>query len=677
MADIFYKNFVAALSADTVGGSEKIAVVDGTTTKYQTPDLIKAYIIAALTASGAVTPAGGDALIMERSGTAGTFDLNALCDYVYAYLWTAPSEVTPATSADKLILNRAGTKYSIDIDTLVTYFNTSNGTLGAQIAALSAATLADSDQYALSQGGTAKKVTFANLSARVQAQFNSYLAALSAVSSPADADTMYVLQGTTAKKMTLTVLANTYLAAELDVEDFGWGMAEADPTASGDMLLMERSGTRYKLDVDTLVTFAASGLQDGVLTFSSLAAASPNAADMFTVDDSGTPKKLTLANLETKLWVDYAAYVNSLSAVSTTTATDRIYVLQGGTPKYVTPAVLSAFFNVTAGDVIAPVSTTQYNIPQWDSVAKKLTDGLSLVTTVRFTGSESDTALATEQAVSEAVEDITNLDIDGATDIGAALVDADLFIVDDGAAGANRKATMARLKTYIGSGDVAGLDIDGTADIGAALSSVDLLIVDDGAGGTNRKAAVSRVKTYLETVGHYDNIYIDAGSMHVCTTAGSAALATNEYGTNDIDLRYFAFDDGATKERVQFKMIMPEDWDRGTIKAKFYWSSATGSSVADTVEWGIKARAIDDNDAIDAALGTPQVISDTILAASGADMQRTAATPALTVGNAAGLGDMVVFEVYRNTDGADAMAEDAWLFGVNLQYQRNQIVAAW
>ena len=236
---------------------------------------------------------------------------------------------------------------------------------------------------------------------------------------------------------------------------------------------------------------------------------------------------------------------------------------------------------------------------------------------------------------------------------------------------------MARLKTYIGSGDVAGLDIDGTADIGAALSSVDLLIVDDGAGGTNRKAAVSRVKTYLETVGHYDNIYIDAGSMHVCTTAGSAALATNEYGTNDIDLRYFAFDDGATKERVQFKMIMPEDWDRGTIKAKFYWSSATGSSVADTVEWGIKARAIDDNDAIDAALGTPQVISDTILAASGADMQRTAATPALTVGNAAGLGDMVVFEVYRNTDGADAMAEDAWLFGVNLQYQRNQIVAAW
>ena len=36
-----------------------------------------------------------------------------------------------------------------------------------------------------------------------------------------------------------------------------------------------------------------------------------------------------------------------------------------------------------------------------------------------------------------------SLDIDGMTDIGAALADADLFIVDDGAGGTNRKATMS------------------------------------------------------------------------------------------------------------------------------------------------------------------------------------------------------------------------------------------
>jgi len=44
------------------------------------------------------------------------------------------------------------------------------------------------------------------------------------------------------------------------------------------------------------------------------------------------------------------------------------------------------------------------------------------------------------------------IDIDGGTDIGAAVVDADLFIIDDGAGGANRKVTASRLKTYAQSG---------------------------------------------------------------------------------------------------------------------------------------------------------------------------------------------------------------------------------
>tara|TARA_R110000823_G_C15876915_1_gene494661 strand:- start:80 stop:1339 length:1260 start_codon:yes stop_codon:yes gene_type:complete len=46
---------------------------------------------------------------------------------------------------------------------------------------------------------------------------------------------------------------------------------------------------------------------------------------------------------------------------------------------------------------------------------------------------------------------VADLDIDGATDIGAAIVDADLMIVDDGAGGTNRKATMTRLATYMGT----------------------------------------------------------------------------------------------------------------------------------------------------------------------------------------------------------------------------------
>ena len=137
------------------------------------------------------------------------------------------------------------------------------------------------------------------------------------------------------------------------------------------------------------------------------------------------------------------------------------------------------------------------------------------------------------------------VDIDGGTDIGADLVDADLIIVDDGAGGTNRKAAMSRVATYveggisgditisggtaaIGSGvivnadinasaaiadsklatistagkvDLAALEIDGGTDIGADLTTSDLIIVDDGAGGTNRKAALSRLTTFMTNQG--------------------------------------------------------------------------------------------------------------------------------------------------------------------------------
>jgi len=46
---------------------------------------------------------------------------------------------------------------------------------------------------------------------------------------------------------------------------------------------------------------------------------------------------------------------------------------------------------------------------------------------------------------------LADLDIDGGTDIGEAIVDADLFIIDNGAGGTNRKTTAARVKTYIGA----------------------------------------------------------------------------------------------------------------------------------------------------------------------------------------------------------------------------------
>jgi len=106
----------------------------------------------------------------------------------------------------------------------------------------------------------------------------------------------------------------------------------------------------------------------------------------------------------------------------------------------------------------------------------------------------------------------------GHTDIGANIADADLFLTDDGAGGTLRKTAASRLKTYVGAGagafSIANLDIDGGTDIGADIADADLFIIDDGAGGTNRKVAASRLKTYAG----------GAGLNHIVTTSVSSAV---------------------------------------------------------------------------------------------------------------------------------------------------------
>ena len=65
------------------------------------------------------------------------------------------------------------------------------------------------------------------------------------------------------------------------------------------------------------------------------------------------------------------------------------------------------------------------------------------------------------------------------------------------------------------------LNIDGGTDIGADLVDADLFIVDDGAGGTNRKTALSRLKTYvLESVYPVGSIFISTSSTSPATSLG-------------------------------------------------------------------------------------------------------------------------------------------------------------
>ena len=73
---------------------------------------------------------------------------------------------------------------------------------------------------------------------------------------------------------------------------------------------------------------------------------------------------------------------------------------------------------------------------------------------------------------------------------------------------------------------ISTLNIDGGTDIGAALADEDLIIVDDGANGTNRKSVLSRVATYL-----FSKVSGDA----TATSTGTFSLSARTVGSDEYD----------------------------------------------------------------------------------------------------------------------------------------------
>ena len=71
--------------------------------------------------------------------------------------------------------------------------------------------------------------------------------------------------------------------------------------------------------------------------------------------------------------------------------------------------------------------------------------------------------------------------------------------------------------------NASGLDIDGLSDIGEAIADADLFIIDNGGGGTNTKTAVTRIPTYV-----FSGI---SGAITI-NSSGVASFGTNAEGTN-------------------------------------------------------------------------------------------------------------------------------------------------
>lgn len=168
-----------------------------------------------------------------------------------------------------------------------------------------------------------------------------------------------------------------------------------------------------------------------------------------------------------------------------------------------------------------------------------------------------------------------------------------------------------------------------------------------------------------------ETLWIPAGALTARTTNGPAAGSV-ETTTNKVMVKTLDYDQ-TTAEYAQFSARMPKGWNRGTITAYFLWSSAISGTNA--VVWGLQAVAISDDDALDAAFGTAQTVTDAQTAVG--DLMQTAETSAITIGGTPAANDLVVFQVYRDAaNGSDTLAGDARLHGVALIYTTEAAVDA-
>ena len=141
---------------------------------------------------------------------------------------------------------------------------------------------------------------------------------------------------------------------------------------------------------------------------------------------------------------------------------------------------------------------------------------------------------------------LAQIDIDGGTDIGADLADADLMIVDDGAGGTNRKSTLTRLKKYIFSNVSGDATASNTGTFTLAGTSVtNAMLAGSIANSKLANSAVQFGSTLVSLGGastsiagvtelDVDNVNVNGNTISTTNTNGNLVLDPNGTGTVDV-----------------------------------------------------------------------------------------------------------------------------------------------
>jgi len=226
---------------------------------------------------------------------------------------------------------------------------------------------------------------------------------------------------------------------------------------------------------------------------------------------------------------------------------------------------------------------------------------------------------------------------------------------DPAASGVTGAASSASDVLGVSGSDITGVDATADRIVFWDDSASALKYLEAGSG-----LSISDTTMTVTATGGATNLWIPASAWIPKTTAG-CGVDSRETTTNDQNFDELLFDAGSD-EFADALVVMPSNYNNGTISARFYWTASAGSG---DVIWGIQGRAFANDDALDTAAGTAQTATDTLIATN--DMHVSAATSAVTIGGTPAANTPIQFTVYRDANAAgDTIANDARLLGVEI-----------
>ncbi len=127
--------------------------------------------------------------------------------------------------------------------------------------------------------------------------------------------------------------------------------------------------------------------------------------------------------------------------------------------------------------------------------------------------------------------------------------------------------------------------------------------------------------------------------------------------------------DASTIEYASWQMLLPPDYDGGTVTYQVYYTNAT--STDDEVVWTFQGVAIADGETLDIAFGAGVDVTKSASDMTANILHITAESGAVTIAGTPAADELCVFRLSRKaSDGSDTLNVDARMIGVRVKYGR-------